>query len=149
MTAALLAHLTARGVTLAAEGDRLRVRAPVGVLTPEFRAEIAAHKPALLALLRGQGGPNRADAEAPPAPPSWPDSVPAGSAEERALLARVVPIYAALRQASRTRRRCGTGWPAQREQDARDAIARITARAARRRLMRTAQVPDAGQESAA
>jgi hypothetical protein len=50
---ALLEDLTGRGVRLSANGDRLRVRAPVGVLSDADRGAIAEHKPALLALLGG------------------------------------------------------------------------------------------------
>jgi amino acid adenylation domain-containing protein len=40
------------GVTLAAEGDTLRVRAPKGNLTPELRQSLNEHKPSLLVHLR-------------------------------------------------------------------------------------------------
>lgn len=49
--AALLADLRARGVTLTAKGDRLRVEAPAGVLTPALRAVLVEQKPALMGLL--------------------------------------------------------------------------------------------------
>ena len=55
--AALLAALQTRGVRLAAVGDRLRVEAPRGVLTAADRAALAAHKAALLALLRADADP--------------------------------------------------------------------------------------------
>ena len=34
------------------EGDRLKVDAPQGVLTPELREELRQHKPAIIALVR-------------------------------------------------------------------------------------------------
>lgn len=48
---ALLAELDARGVILAAHGDKLRIDAPRGALTPGLRARLAASKQALLAYL--------------------------------------------------------------------------------------------------
>lgn len=48
---ALLAELDARGVILAAHGDKLRIDAPRGALTPDLRARLAASKQALLAYL--------------------------------------------------------------------------------------------------
>lgn len=50
-TALLLRDLTTRGVRLAAKGDRLRIEAPAGVLTPADRAALAAHKHDLVELL--------------------------------------------------------------------------------------------------
>jgi hypothetical protein len=40
------------GIRLFAEGDQLRYRAPKGVLTPELRHALVAHKAALLAVLQ-------------------------------------------------------------------------------------------------
>jgi hypothetical protein len=52
MTADQLMIEAARlGIALEARGDRLHVEAPVGVVTPELRFELARHKPALVALL--------------------------------------------------------------------------------------------------
>lgn len=52
MTAHDLLRESARlGVRLEAHGDRLHVEARRGALTPEFRNQLATHKPALLALL--------------------------------------------------------------------------------------------------
>jgi hypothetical protein len=48
----LIAALDARGVRLS---TRLRVDAPAGVLTPELREALSAHKSALLAQLAGAG----------------------------------------------------------------------------------------------
>jgi hypothetical protein len=48
--AALLEALAARGVELAVTDGRLRCR-PAGRLTPELRAALVEHKPALLRLL--------------------------------------------------------------------------------------------------
>lgn len=50
-TATLFAALRERGVNLAAIGGRLRVDAPRGVLTPELRATLSAHKAEMLAML--------------------------------------------------------------------------------------------------
>jgi aspartate racemase len=51
----LLDTLAQRGVQLSADGERLRCRAPQGALTPEIRAALEAHKPAILASLRTSG----------------------------------------------------------------------------------------------
>jgi hypothetical protein len=54
MTAArLLAGLRRRGVILQAVSDRVRVDAPVGVVTDADRAAVAEHKAELLAILGG------------------------------------------------------------------------------------------------
>jgi polyketide synthase PksJ len=47
----LLIDVAARGVTLHVEGGDLRVRAPKGALTPDLRAALGQHKPAILARL--------------------------------------------------------------------------------------------------
>ncbi len=47
----LIADLRRRGVELTAEGDRLRYRAPRGVLSPELLADLRSHKLELLAEL--------------------------------------------------------------------------------------------------
>ena len=47
----LLTHLRARGVLLTANGDHLAFDAPVGTMTPELIARLAAHKNELLAAL--------------------------------------------------------------------------------------------------
>jgi hypothetical protein len=39
------------GVELSASGERLHYKAPAGALTPEVKAALATHKPALLARL--------------------------------------------------------------------------------------------------
>jgi hypothetical protein len=53
MTAArLLVCLRRRGAILQAAGDRLRVDAPIGVVTDADRAALAEHKAELLAMLR-------------------------------------------------------------------------------------------------
>jgi amino acid adenylation domain-containing protein len=48
----LLTHLRLSDASIAADGDQLRLNAPAGVVTPALRDELAANKPALLALLR-------------------------------------------------------------------------------------------------
>jgi TubC N-terminal docking domain len=55
-TAEFLAHLRRLDVRLWADGERLRTSAPVGVLTPALRAELATHKTAILAFLRTAAG---------------------------------------------------------------------------------------------
>ena len=53
--AELLNELKSRGVSLEANGDRLRVDAPRGAITPELRRTLAAHKAELLGLLQRPG----------------------------------------------------------------------------------------------
>jgi hypothetical protein len=50
----LLHELTRRGVILEPTGDRLRYKAPVGVLTPELKQALAAQKAALVQILAGE-----------------------------------------------------------------------------------------------
>ena len=50
--AELLAHLQRQGVVLWADGDRLRYKAPKGLLTPALREELTERKGEILALLR-------------------------------------------------------------------------------------------------
>jgi hypothetical protein len=47
----LLTELSCRGVMLEAKGNRLRYRAPQGILTPELRQALAEHKTSILRLL--------------------------------------------------------------------------------------------------
>src|SRR5262245_28392859 len=57
MTAqAILDDLTARGVRVWAEADRLKLDAPAGILTDEDKANLAAAKPELLAVLAPKAG---------------------------------------------------------------------------------------------
>lgn len=49
---ALLSELRARGVRLEADGERLRWRAPTGVMTVTLLRAVQAHKPVLLMLVR-------------------------------------------------------------------------------------------------
>ena len=52
MTAAeLITELEARGVLIEVTGDRLRVDAPKGAITPELRAALTARKAEVLAIL--------------------------------------------------------------------------------------------------
>ncbi|MGD0950447.1 MAG: hypothetical protein ABSA52_23895 [Candidatus Binatia bacterium] len=55
--AALLAELRRLGAFLTVVGDKLRVEAPVGTITPEIRETLARFKPALLAILNDLGEP--------------------------------------------------------------------------------------------
>lgn len=47
----LLTQLRQERITLALDGDRLKVRAPAGTLTPDLRQQLACHKTELIALL--------------------------------------------------------------------------------------------------
>lgn len=53
---ALLDELSGLDVRLEAEGDRLRVNGPRGILTPETLDRVKRHKGELLALLRSRLG---------------------------------------------------------------------------------------------
>jgi len=50
----LLAELKRLKVKVSLAGDRLRLDAPAGVLTPELKGAVQQHKPALMALLSCQ-----------------------------------------------------------------------------------------------
>jgi hypothetical protein len=60
----LHALLDRLGIVLSVRGDRLHWAAPPGAMTPEIKAALAAHKPALLRLLDDRLGEQ--------APPTWP-----------------------------------------------------------------------------
>ena len=47
----LLTELESQGATLAVRGDRLRIQAPRGTVSPELLAELRAHKSELIDLL--------------------------------------------------------------------------------------------------
>lgn len=65
---ALLSELRAAGVTLAATGDRLKIEAAPGIITPELTARLKASKPELLAILAGNAAANDApEADTEPA----------------------------------------------------------------------------------
>lgn len=51
-TSEILATLTQQCVQMWVENDTLNIRSPKGVLTPDIQAEIAAHKPEIMAFLR-------------------------------------------------------------------------------------------------
>ena len=61
----LLTHLSDRDVKLSANGVSLDVDAPAGVLTPELRDSLVAHKTELLSLLHRQDSANSGDVELP------------------------------------------------------------------------------------
>jgi hypothetical protein len=71
MTAAdLIRRARSAGVELFAEGLELRFRAPVGAMTPDLHAALAADRAEILALL---AGPPASDPEPPAsAPAPWP-----------------------------------------------------------------------------
>jgi hypothetical protein len=48
----VLAFARDTGIVLTADGDRLRVDAPAGAMTPELRGALVQHKPALLVVLQ-------------------------------------------------------------------------------------------------
>ena len=50
--ATLLKECSARRIELRPDGDKLRVKAPAGVVTGDLRNELVRHKPAILRLLR-------------------------------------------------------------------------------------------------
>lgn len=50
----LLAELEERNVKVFLAGDKLRLEAPAGTLTPKLKEALVKHKPALLSLLYGQ-----------------------------------------------------------------------------------------------
>ncbi len=52
--AAALAAMRARGIVFVVDGDRLRYRAPAGVVTETTVAYLGKHKAALTALLRDE-----------------------------------------------------------------------------------------------
>src|SRR4051812_11206799 len=54
----IIARMQAHGVTLAAEGGRLRVSAPAGRMTPELRSLLTGNMPTLMAALTGQPVPS-------------------------------------------------------------------------------------------
>jgi TubC N-terminal docking domain len=62
---ALIAEAERGGIVLAPAGDRLRIKAPAGALTPELRAEFAARKPELLQVLTRLGGMHRNEGKVP------------------------------------------------------------------------------------
>lgn len=51
-TADLLMDLQSRGVEITAEGERLKIRAPEGAITPDLRARLVESKPDVLMALR-------------------------------------------------------------------------------------------------
>ncbi|AUX41120.1 hypothetical protein SOCE26_025250 [Sorangium cellulosum] len=66
----ILAELSQHGVVLRADGDKLTVRAPPGVLTPSLRTALAAHKAEILARLTtsAEGTIEREEGPAPLSP---------------------------------------------------------------------------------
>ncbi len=50
----LLAELEERNVKVFLAGDKLRLEAPAGTLTPKLKEALVKHKPELLALLSGK-----------------------------------------------------------------------------------------------
>jgi amino acid adenylation domain-containing protein/non-ribosomal peptide synthase protein (TIGR01720 family) len=76
----LLSRLRDLHVQVIADGERLRVRAPEGALTPELQAALAAHKAAILALLKGSSAVAAAPA---PRAAAAGDALPLSFAQER------------------------------------------------------------------
>ncbi|MCC6167284.1 MAG: amino acid adenylation domain-containing protein, partial [Caldilineaceae bacterium] len=79
--AELFAYLHSLDVQLWAEGDRLRVSAPKGVLTPELSAELSSRKGAILAALRAAQVTENAAAPIPPI--SRDQALPLSFAQQR------------------------------------------------------------------
>lgn len=79
--ASLLGRLLDAGIRITAEGGQLRYAAPRGVLTPELRAEIAARRGELLALLERAGAD--ADTHQPIAAAPSTEPPPLSFAQER------------------------------------------------------------------
>ena len=80
-TAELLTELRSRGVTLAVDGDRVRVSAPRGTLTPELHAAMAERKVQILEWLRDA---KQAHAPLPPLRPVRRDGrLPVSFAQQR------------------------------------------------------------------
>ncbi|MBU4532294.1 MAG: hypothetical protein KJ650_01405 [Firmicutes bacterium] len=53
--AELITELELRNIKVSLAGDKLRLEAPAGVLTPALKEAIAKHKPELIAILSGRG----------------------------------------------------------------------------------------------
>ncbi|MEM7591789.1 MAG: hypothetical protein AAF383_09780 [Cyanobacteria bacterium P01_A01_bin.83] len=56
-TAELIAELTAQGVSLWSDRDKLKIQAPKGAITPEIQANLAANKQEILTWLQKQPNP--------------------------------------------------------------------------------------------
>jgi thioesterase domain-containing protein len=72
----LLTRLRSLDIAVSVDGERLRVNAPTGALTPELQDELSTHKPEIIRLLRGAAYPplTRADRTGP---------LPLSAAQER------------------------------------------------------------------
>ncbi|MCP4251652.1 MAG: hypothetical protein GY778_31835 [bacterium] len=73
----LVADLQRRDVVLSTNGDRLRVDAPAGALTPALRATLRACKGDLLSLLQWRDSTTRTRQSGVPAAVITPDDLPA------------------------------------------------------------------------
>lgn len=62
----LLAEAHRLGITLFPAGDKLRVDAPKGALSPDLRQALADHKPEILALLKPVSDGERPPLDRPP-----------------------------------------------------------------------------------
>jgi hypothetical protein len=58
IVASILTELRANGAVLVPIGERLRIEAPIGVLTPELKERLRRHKVELLAFLGGEHRPS-------------------------------------------------------------------------------------------
>ncbi|ODS52928.1 MAG: hypothetical protein ABS36_15865 [Acidobacteria bacterium SCN 69-37] len=76
----LVRDLEARGISLTVVGDRLRLSAPTGVVTPELRETLQAQKPAILAYLLERAA---TDAPLSLSPVSRQNPIPLAVAQER------------------------------------------------------------------
>lgn len=88
----LLAEVAALGVRLSASGDKLRIEAQTGAITPALRDRLAAAKPELIARLQAEAPAAEATPEPAPAPHPGLDailSMPLEAVGRRSLAVRV------------------------------------------------------------
>jgi amino acid adenylation domain-containing protein len=132
----LLARLDSLGVDLVADGDRLRVNSARGQLTDDLKAAIAAHKPALLALLV-----ERSVRAPPPVPRIARDGpMPLSFFQERLwVLNRLEPRSTAYNLVA--------AWPSEGPVDASHAVGAIRALVGRQELLRARYLDDEGVPS--
>jgi non-ribosomal peptide synthetase component F/acyl carrier protein len=83
----LLTELSRQGITLWADNDKLRVRGAREALSPTLRAELAQHKPDLLAFLRGNRSASVQQENASLPLASRQSELPLSSAQEEMWLA--------------------------------------------------------------
>ncbi|MCP4659288.1 MAG: amino acid adenylation domain-containing protein, partial [bacterium] len=83
-TEELLSHLDQLNVALWAEGDRLRFKAPKGIVDAPLRAELTAHKEEILTILRLAAAPDLSPPAVVPVPRDQAqEGLPASSSQQR------------------------------------------------------------------